>query len=164
VPVLVRQILEHTANTCLIIISGYGATYRPTCQPQGPNLVRAVSELLRRKHGTLYRYISVHHQPRSVPDWTQIPPVQVRLHMTLPPRTIEEWTNLLLTPLLFFMEVVTLDTLWRAITFAKKVVNLSRLSVRLSIRLSVDKQDGSKRFSWISRNFWDWEGYARDKK
>jgi len=35
------------------------------------------------------------HQPRSVPDWTQIPRVQVRLHMTLPPRTIENWTNLL---------------------------------------------------------------------
>ena len=40
------------------------------------------------------------HQPRSVPDWTQIPPVQVRLHMTLPPRTIEEWTNLLIYLLL----------------------------------------------------------------
>jgi len=32
----------------------------------------------------------INHQPRSIPDWTQIPPVQVRLHMTLPPRTIEE--------------------------------------------------------------------------
>ena len=30
------------------------------------------------------------HQPRSVPNWTQIPPVQVRLHVTLPPRTIDE--------------------------------------------------------------------------
>jgi len=35
------------------------------------------------------------HQPRSVPDWTQIPPVQVRLFMTLPPRTIEVVTYFL---------------------------------------------------------------------
>jgi len=35
----------------------------------------------------------INHQLRSVPGWTQIPPVQVHLHMTLPPRTIEEWTN-----------------------------------------------------------------------
>ena len=37
----------------------------------------------------------VNHQPRSVPGWTQIPPVQVRLHMTLSLKTFEEWTNLL---------------------------------------------------------------------
>jgi len=44
--------------------------------------VRAVSELLRRKHGTLPLHLRspfTNHQPRSVPDWTQIPPVQVRL-------------------------------------------------------------------------------------
>ena len=40
-----------------------GDLYVPAT-PQGPNLVRAVSELLRRKHGTLYRYISV-HQPSA---------------------------------------------------------------------------------------------------
>ena len=34
------------------------------------------------------------YQPRSVPDWTQIPPVQVCLHM----RTIEELTYLLNSP------------------------------------------------------------------
>jgi len=40
-----------------------GDLYVPAT-PQGPNLVRAVSELLRRKHGTLHRYISV-HQPSA---------------------------------------------------------------------------------------------------
>ena len=66
-----------------------GDLYVPAT-PQGPNLVRAVSELLRSKHGTLP---FINHQPRSVLDWTQIPQVhcvQVRLHMTLLPRTIEE--------------------------------------------------------------------------
>jgi len=42
------------------------------------------SELLRRKHETLYCYIFV-HQPRTVPDWTPNPPVHVRLHMTFYP-------------------------------------------------------------------------------
>jgi len=32
----------------------------------------------------------INHQPRSVPDWTQIPPAQVHLHMIFPPGTIEE--------------------------------------------------------------------------
>ena len=45
-----------------VIYSHNAVTY--TCQPQGPKLTSAVSELLRRKHGTLYRYISV-HQPSA---------------------------------------------------------------------------------------------------
>ena len=39
-----------------------------------------------RKHGTLYiATLFTNHQRRSVQDWTQIPPVQVLVHTTLPP-------------------------------------------------------------------------------
>jgi len=45
-----------------------------TCQPQAQNLVRAVSELLCRKHGTLHRYIPTvqllqHCRSSSSVDW-----------------------------------------------------------------------------------------------
>ena len=35
------------------------------------------------------------HQPTTVPVWAQNSSLQTRLHMTLPSRTIEEWTYLL---------------------------------------------------------------------
>jgi len=55
-------------------------------QVQFPSCCTAIMEL--------YHYISVHQPSAEISSgWTQIPPVQVRLHMTLLPRTIEEWTN-----------------------------------------------------------------------
>ena len=52
------------------------------CHLRGQNLANAVSSLLHPEHGTLYRYISVRHQPTTVPVWAQNSSLQTRLHMT----------------------------------------------------------------------------------
>ena len=73
-------------------------TYWSHNEPHGPKLLRAVSELLqcaRNMELSTATFPFSRDQFRIV--ITSIPPVKVRqrLHVTLPTRTIEEWTNLL---------------------------------------------------------------------
>jgi len=70
------------------------------------------------------------HQPRSVPDWTQIPPVHECLLMTLIPRPIEEWTNLL-TYLLTCYEILTHITESQKICQRKNVCDINNIRSRV---------------------------------